>query len=785
MSAKLKRFTFKAIMFALMSLVFYGCSSTTTPEAPVQKAVAGVVSGSNGAQPLANAEIIAYAIDATVAKVAGKNVQKGVVGKVPFPGFVPVRSDGRGKFEFKIPESYKGGLLLEAKEPGNIVPLRTAMPPVSENKVYSAIISPATEMVCKYVETNKAGSFTAENIQKAVLVLEPLYGPGFNEVPPVVVGTVPTKAQQQLAVMTQAVKLLVDSGIPASTLLKAEAATGTAPATIAMGGTQFSALTNALKVSVVNSITHGTIVPADFKVGTSMITDMTTQVAAKINSGDIKLGNYTLTGPSTPSAPPLPVITLTTAPVMSEPDLTDVTAPSAPQNLNATVTSASVTLTWDAASDATGVVKYFIYRDGSFLSDTSATQLTYTDNNVEPGKAYLYDVKARDAAGNISVASSKSVTTAPVLKYTISGKVTTSAGAPIPSVIVVISGAGSGMYLTDASGNYTIADVRAGNYFVTPTLSGYIFTPVNKEVTVTAGNITGVDFAAVNTGNVSGEVTYPPGTIIGGISYPLGTVIGGITYPTATVIGGVTYPTGVVIGGVTYPSGVIIGGVSYPAGTIVGGVAFPVGALTAGVTYPTGVVIGGVTYPSGTVNAGITYPNGSVIGVVSYSGGTLFGGVTYPGAMINGGVAYPTGSVAGIVTYPNGALIGGLSYPNGMLATSGVIYPTGAVIGSISYPTGSITAMISGTVSYSIYGRVTIGGAALSGVKVDLAYAASPLTIIATTTTVFTGEYVLENVASGSYSIKASKTGYTLSAPLSVTIDKSNITEAILTATQP
>ena len=107
MSAKLKRFTFKAIMFALMSLVFYGCSSTTTPEAPVQKAVAGVVSGSNGAQPLANAEIIAYAIDATVAKVAGKNVQKGVVGKVPFPGFVPVRSDGRGKFEFKIPESYK------------------------------------------------------------------------------------------------------------------------------------------------------------------------------------------------------------------------------------------------------------------------------------------------------------------------------------------------------------------------------------------------------------------------------------------------------------------------------------------------------------------------------------------------------------------------------------------------------------------------------------------------------------------------------------------------------
>ena len=536
--------------------------------------------------------------------------------------------------------------------------------------------------------------------------MEQLFGPGFNELPPLAVGSLPTKAQQQLFIMTQAIKSMIDSGTPVSELVKIDAATGT----IALGGTKFADLSKALAVVVINSISKGSVIPGDFQGANSLVGQMTSSVNDKIKSGDIKLGNYTLSGST------LPPIALSNT-VTAEPDLSDVTAPSAPQNLSASVTSYSVTLTWEAASDNVGVAKYFIYRDGAFVSDTTASQLAFTDKFVDPGKPYLYEVKARDLAGNFSAASSVNATTTPVITYTVTGKVTNSDGGPLALVFVTISGAGSGVYVTDASGNYSIAGVRAGNYTITPSLSGFIFAPVNSQITVATENVTGVNFAAVATGTLSGAIDYPPGTIVGGISYPLGNVIGGVTYPTATVVGGVTYPTGTVIGGVTYPSGVVIGGVSYPAGTIVGGVAFPVGALTAGVTYP-------------------------------------------------------TGSVSGGVTYPNATIIGGVSFPNGI------------VFGGISYPTGSVTGAI-GAVSYSISGQVTKGAVGLLGVTVDLAYADTPTTIIASKTTIFSGEYTFDNLAAGSYTVKASLAGYTLSAPVLVTIDNKNKTSQNFTATQP
>src|SRR5665647_2483943 len=112
MCTKLKRFTFKAIMLAFMSLVLYGCSSSSTPEAPAQRTVNGVVSDSSGGQPFANAEVTAYAIDGTTvgkttADGQGKIILKNVVGKVATtPLSATVRSDGRGNFSLKIPESY-------------------------------------------------------------------------------------------------------------------------------------------------------------------------------------------------------------------------------------------------------------------------------------------------------------------------------------------------------------------------------------------------------------------------------------------------------------------------------------------------------------------------------------------------------------------------------------------------------------------------------------------------------------------------------------------------------
>lgn len=90
----------------------------------------------------------------------------------------------------------------------------------------------------------------------------------------------------------------------------------------------------------------------------------------------------------------------------------DTQAPSAPGTLTATATSSTqVDLSWTAANDNVGVAGYTIYRDGAPIAEVGeVTQ--YTDTSVQPATPYQYQVRARDAAGNVSsISPTASVTT--------------------------------------------------------------------------------------------------------------------------------------------------------------------------------------------------------------------------------------------------------------------------------------------------------------------------------------------------------------------------------------
>ncbi|MEU4896446.1 discoidin domain-containing protein [Streptomyces sp. NPDC044780] len=89
----------------------------------------------------------------------------------------------------------------------------------------------------------------------------------------------------------------------------------------------------------------------------------------------------------------------------------DTQAPSAPAHLALTEPSTGqIRLTWDAATDDTGVTAYDIYADGDLLTSVGGDVTTYTDTRPA-GTRVSYFVRARDAAGNQS-ANSNTVTRA-------------------------------------------------------------------------------------------------------------------------------------------------------------------------------------------------------------------------------------------------------------------------------------------------------------------------------------------------------------------------------------
>lgn len=77
------------------------------------------------------------------------------------------------------------------------------------------------------------------------------------------------------------------------------------------------------------------------------------------------------------------------------------------------------------------------------------------------------------------------------------------------SVTMTLSGASTASTQTDSGGNYTFSNLDLGNYVVTPTKTGYSFTPSSRPVTIEGLDVTGINFVATTapTYAISGTVT--------------------------------------------------------------------------------------------------------------------------------------------------------------------------------------------------------------------------------------------------------------------------------------
>src|SRR5436309_15072439 len=83
----------------------------------------------------------------------------------------------------------------------------------------------------------------------------------------------------------------------------------------------------------------------------------------------------------------------------------DTIAPSTPTGLTASVASSSrINLSWLAATDNVGVIRYGVYRDGVQIASVPGT--SYSNTGLSAGTTYSYTVAASDAARNASAQSS-------------------------------------------------------------------------------------------------------------------------------------------------------------------------------------------------------------------------------------------------------------------------------------------------------------------------------------------------------------------------------------------
>jgi inhibitor of cysteine peptidase len=151
---------------------------------------------------------------------------------------------------------------------------------------------------------------------------------------------------------------------------------------------------------------------------------------------------------------------------------------------------------------------------GTVMTDGSGN---YAFSNLPEGNYNVTPAKAGFTFGPLSTGASLTIDTTGInftsstgagATYSMSGKASYN-GAGLPGVTMTLGGTAGATVMTDSNGNYTIKGLKNGAYTLTPSMSGYDFTPVSTSKTIAGANITGINFSSGrNSGALSGTYTY-------------------------------------------------------------------------------------------------------------------------------------------------------------------------------------------------------------------------------------------------------------------------------------
>jgi Carboxypeptidase regulatory-like domain len=187
-------------------------------------------------------------------------------------------------------------------------------------------------------------------------------------------------------------------------------------------------------------------------------------------------------------------------------------------------------------ADSGGNYTFSGFANGSYTVTPSKTGYIYTP----PSKAVTVN-GANVSAVNFSSAGQT---------YSISGTIS---GAGGPGATVNLTGALTASTTADSGGNYTFSGLVNGSYTVTPSKTGYIYTPPSKAVTVNGANVSAVNFtSAVVSHWVGLSWTASTSQVVGYNAYRSTTSNGTYTKLNSVLVTSTTYSDQNVQSGLSY-----------------------------------------------------------------------------------------------------------------------------------------------------------------------------------------------------------------------------------------
>lgn len=187
----------------------------------------------------------------------------------------------------------------------------------------------------------------------------------------------------------------------------------------------------------------------------------------------------------------------------------DTTAPTAPTLTASGTTLTSTNLSWSGATDNVAVTGYDVYKDGVFLASTATT--TYAATGLSSSTAYAFYVQAKDAAGNVSVASNTiNVTTLTPDTTAPTASTLTASGTTTTATNLSWSGAADNVAVTGYDvykGGVLLASTTSATTYAVTGLSAstlYTFTVRAKDA---AGNVS-ADSNTVSVTTLTVTLTY-------------------------------------------------------------------------------------------------------------------------------------------------------------------------------------------------------------------------------------------------------------------------------------